>query len=971
METKVQLGTVVFWRHTFGFIAIEDLSLAYFFHRSSLRDPNQHVELLDQFEFEIAETDTGKFKGKARAINLRFVEKGRVDDPRFDRYVGTLKSWNKGIGHITTEQLIETSEVYVNTSRILGERPHLSQGELLVFCPVQSAKSPSNILALFAYPVDSENDLSFLKQQYFETRIPELGNYLLKQSELTDIDLQIIELFSIERIEGRNIEGYAKLKEDLKRIKAQFGYLPPYKDLLIFADEGFLLQLFIEGIIPDFRYEDVLHYFLNTTSIQKKEILFRLNQDDQQQIIKEYLNWIKIYVDLNSIGNEIKCYLDITHRDKNLKDEAAYQGLAEILLTTLPVSEVKKLWIKKYIELPQKFIKDNFDLSNPYEIITLLDSEDESQKQIAIRLLNEQILEVTEGEILKNYTYYVGWLKFIQIHNSRLFHKEFTEALNALPIQDKYCLWIFDILPSIDYTAIPPFVFEQCDYYLRLRSATKDQYFSFLTNHIEQNELNDFIQQYAWNELVQPCFPKSDTTYSLLVDICDWQKKYQNNTIEIDPLAECVYHSIPKFTVQHVRLWLYDFVSPEYLDYYGFREAFKKLNNPEKVEFRNKANWHSKLELDEEAKLTVEPCTNFTETEDGEIIYKARLNNIYFTNGYLALRLEDRSYTQRFYAPEVSTGLNSISEFSNLIDREITILVREKQIQKVDDNLYIILSEVFRNYLLKALATPIAKNKKSKRSYAYAENMELRKQVLNYLKIIQTPDKKTVILDEPHAYYRRLDESVEFPDVEKVALYSIKTSDGYAIIWENIDYSFDRASFVFKTTDESYGNLVEKLTLAITRLGQLRSTLRKLDPDINELHEFKNSLGYVGTVLKKRGQNDAFESWKNNLTETINRKIPPQTDRLFDEIWRELNIDSTKSVRHTNPLPDKKGIKTVDTGEDNSSTKEETIVTERNDQPPGQTSSFSNQSPYKEREAVLSALNEINNLFENLLKMKE
>ena len=57
------------------------------------------------------------------------------------------------------------------------------------------------------------------------------------------------------------------------------------------------------------------------------------------------------------------------------------------------------------------------------------------------------------------------------------------------------------------------------------------------------------------------------------------------------------------------------------------------------------------------------------------------------------------------------------------------------------------------------------------------------------------------------------------------------------------------------------------------------------------LFQFKNSLGHVGVVKKRRGKKEAFDTWKRQLESLLVKHIP-ECEVEFDEAWRKLGVES-------------------------------------------------------------------------------
>jgi len=967
MSTTNYIGTIVFWCHSFGFIAIEGFRQSFFFHRSGIADHKKEVCLLDKYQCEICDISSGKHQGEKHAVNLRFIEKGKVDSPEYIRLVGTLKSWKKGMGYIETEQIEATPEIFVNTFRLLNPAVQLKDGDLLVFCPVKSVKKQSNYMALFAYPIAMEQDKAFLLKQYVDNPFFKLKSHLLERPDLAVIDRIRLEMHDNGKLTRGNTQSYLHLKSVLQNLYSRFNFLPKYDELREFADESFLLQLFLEGTISDYCYDDLRQYFLNSNLDQKKSLLPLIASDDRKKLLEDYLSWIKRYSGFQKINNEIKSYLDITHRTRELADEHSYHRLADQLMNTLSVPEIKSLWLSQYLEVPDEFIDSNFNLNDPEEISKLLSSTQESQRQLGKRLCLDFFKILRPGNIVSHYYTYLPFINKIRNIQMDLFDNRDLIHSEHLSISDQFCLWVYDALPEFYSRDWAEDDFKSLDVCIQIRAALKNPDYLSWTTNITQEKLVGFARDYAWNSLVQPCYPESEITYSFLDDVREWSKVQHQAKININELADVIYQSIPRYSVQHVRLWLSGAVPEQYLKYCDYREPFRRLSNDEKKAFRDRVDGILDLDLQKAIQLEIQPCKIFSEEGGEDKIYSARLENIYFSNKSLRLRKEDGAYTEKFKNSFVSVGLNTINKFSSLNEYEIRIHVRENKIVLVE-NLESVISKIIQYDILKALTTPIGRTAKEKQAVAYAEDKALKKAVHRYLGEIQSTDKEVVYINEPHVYFRRLDPSVLDPDTELVALYSIRTTDGWGIVWENADYSADRATFVFKTNQNNYSALIANLSLAISSFGQIRSTLGKEAEDNEGLFQFKNSLGHVGVVKKRRGKKEAFDTWKRQLESLLVKHIP-ECEVEFDEAWRKLGVESATGKINPVKKLGAEEIKSIDIGDNSRQSGTEPKNTEAGQgsvSKPIRSSQQENSQTAIEREKILMRLREVNQLFKEL-----
>jgi hypothetical protein len=132
-----------------------------------------------------------------------------------------------------------------------------------------------------------------------------------------------------------------------------------------------------------------------------------------------------------------------------------------------------------------------------------------------------------------------------------------------------------------------------------------------------------------------------------------------------------------------------------------------------------------------------------------------------------------------------------------------------------------------------------------------------------------------------------------------VGLYTLDLPDDMAIICENIDFTLDRATYVFKTSKANYHSQIERIRNAIAMYAQFRSTLIHKST-VDENHEiFKNSFGFVKSIRKNRGRKEAFSNWKRNLLRALNMPTPilPSNEEI------ENLIDWSLEIYHASPQP--------------------------------------------------------------------
>lgn len=271
------------------------------------------------------------------------------------------------------------------------------------------------------------------------------------------------------------------------------------------------------------------------------------------------------------------------------------------------------------------------------------------------------------------------------------------------------------------------------------------------------------------------------------------------------------------------------------------------------------------------------PCTDYKILDDSNKQYNAFLYNIYFSNGKYMLRKEDGSYTETFNEQYSSSGLNRIpvnSEYNSV--SFIFVVSGNNLIVKVTG-----LSEMLLSFhtgqIEDSLGIVVDITDLNIENISYAEDWKLRKEIIDYLNEAQYDMYKPIVVPEPKNYFRRLDEYSDIDWFELTMLFVIKTEDGFGIIWENIDLTEDRASYVFKSMSENLSEQLDKIADSIKTLAQFRSSLisnKEHEYDRKMLSLFKNNLGYTGTIRKKRGKNKPFGDWLNKIETLLSCAIP-------------------------------------------------------------------------------------------------
>lgn len=904
---NIHKGTIIYWNpnYRYGFIECPELSSSIFFHKSNCI--YESIQLFDLVSFQTSAANSKKHKGKKVAIGINLIEKGNFKN--YDLRIGIIQNWNGKFGFI--DYPTDGKKIFLFHTRLLNSN-NIRNDDLVIFNPIVSIKDTTQLFAFFAYPISIEKDVDFLKLQYEKYQIPALKNYILSISNKDGLtlkerfELELISLGSISKI-----EDYFKLADLLKRYRKDYSYNADYNMLSKYVSATYLIQLWESDIINSYKIDTIKEYFIRANADTKRVIIQKLIEADKDVIIDKYFLHLQNSNKLISINNDLKTFLDIIYRNQKTRKISSYEKVKQYLLSTLSPDELIDLWLHEYIDgLSESYVLKNFNLGDKISIKLLLQKKTGDGKakytELISKIYEQYFIDIAKGYIDfdKEYPNLVKYLK--------IFENEFTERYleiinilqKTLSTYQQFVLWVLGINITIDvYSFVQQNLCDINHYYrlkfiLRYLNETENVDIQSLFNlvYIDQNGLKDFAINYKWNDVVYPTeIIEREENHSFLSDIINYNSKFKNN-FNIPDLADAIYNSIEKYKEVHIRLWLYDYLTDKkYYSYVGFRANFKLLTNREREYFRNKTNEKDFSEISEQEISEVKPCTNYEQNNETEKSYNAFVENVYFGNGYIKLRLENREYTEQLPQEYSSTGLNRIPSNHFLNKIPLKIVVEANKIKELKGIEYLF-AQIHTGEIEKALGAVIEGNERNRQNYTYTEDWQLRKQVIDYLNTNQAKNIEVTIVNEPKNNYRRLDESSGIDGFEKTELFTIKieNKDEFAIVWENIDLSEDRATYIFKCSNDNHNEQIRKIADAIASHAQLRSTLSSTK-DENELFIFKNNFGFITSIRKQRGKNKPFSNWLGKLENALTQQIPelPSTEEL------EKLKNWTPNITHT------------------------------------------------------------------------
>jgi cold shock CspA family protein len=901
--SNIHIGNIIYWNPTlgYGFIECSELSSSIFFHKSNCTYEN--LQLFDKVSFQTSIANSKKHKGKKIAIEVNLLEIGNFKN--YDLRIGTIQNWNGKFGFI--DYPTDGKKIFLFHTRLLNSK-NIQNDDLVIFNPIVSSKDTTQLFAFFAYPISFEKDVSFLKSQYEKYQIPALKDYILNISN--DNELTLTERFELELMNLGFVStsgDYLNLAGLLKRYSKDFSFTADFVLLSKYVSDTYLIQLWESDIINSYDINTIKEYFIRANADTKRAIIQKLKEADKEVIFDKYFLYLQNLKKLERINNDLKTLLDIIYRNEKTRNRTLYEKVKQYLLSTLTPDDLIDLWLHDYIDgLSESFVVKNFNIGDKNSIKLLLQRKDTNGKPKYVELISkiyeQYFIDIAKGN-LDFEQEYPNLVKYLKIFEDE-FKDRYIEIIgilqNTLKPYQQFVLWVLGINIELDAFTFVQQNIDEINHYYRLKFTLRylnenlDIQGLLDLVYVDLNGLKDFAIKYKWNDVIYPTIIiEREDTHSFLNDVIDYNSKSKKDIDNVD-LADAIYNSIEKFNEVHIRLWMYDYLTDKkYYDYIGFRQHFKNLSNRERAYFRSKTNEKDFDEIIEQEITEVKPCINYEQKNETTKTYNAFVENIYFGNGFIKLRLENKDYTEQFNQEYSSTGLNRIpaSHYLNKIPMKIEV-ESDKVIEVIGlDDLF---SLIHTGEIKKALGTVIEGNERNSQNYTYTEDWQLRKQVIDYLNANQDKNIETIIVNEPKNIYRRLDENSGIDDFEKTELFTIKIGNEYAIVWENIDLSEDRATYIFKCLKENHSVQIQKISNAIASLAQFRSTLSSAK-DENELYIFKNNFGFITSIRKQRGKNKPFSNWLAKLENALIQQIPELP--IAEELERLKNW--TPNIPHT------------------------------------------------------------------------
>lgn len=881
-------GIVVFWNGRYGFID-NDGGSSMFFHKSSIDKPGS-VGLLSNVSFTTAVRKKGKHQGKLYADSVKKISSPVLSG--FKRYAGKIIKWSRYNGLIESPQL--EKKITLHATRKLFKSDIFTNGDVIVFSPVKDRKYSNRLFALFAYKLGREEDTAFLQELYGDSQILEVSEHLNKILEAnrsrTIEEEFLLNVTKIGFIE--TLYDYRQLVSVIKEFQSN-GFMPRLKHLRQYCPQKFQIQLWEEKVLNEFDRELLCDYFHRSSADAKRNLASNNFPISDRKIVYQFhFSQLKKDGKLNSLNNDVKTLLDLIVRNIETSDDEIAFEVIEYLKGILRPGEMVELWNKRYVaNLPDQYIIDHFnvkeliklDLKGPF--IT-------EKKHIIIGIYERYVLDYVQGSSSDDLFELIRNLLHLQKLSTSDYSRLITFLREKLGVDQKFIMLAFGLEELIEDEVIVESCFGAAEEFFKIKflngiEEEPNKWMSLKSNlktyNVNLENLVHFACNYKWNTLLSPTEiepPSDNYSFSFFHEL----RQYVLEKDQLRTIADAIYDSVEYCSVVHLRLWLYNYVDDDRFDYIGFRREYVKLTHKEKLRYRNRATVTQRIELEDFEMKEVKPCTSFSEVRPGLKIYDARLENLYFFKSYLVLRREDSSVTMRYKSEKASRGLNRVPLRSELNKIAFAIEVNVNNNEIIDisglDDLF---SRILTRNIEKVLGkvgSP-AQGKLHPEDPSYTEDIKLKKQVVDYLNESYEENIPPLEVYEPKSDWRRLDSTSKIDDYELTRLYSFRSSNGIAIVWENIDFTHDRATYIFKCLKENHTSQISKIACAISGYTQFRSTLIKND-EAEELRIFKNDLGFIASIRKQRGKEGAFENWKSKLKSHIEAEPPelPSPDEL-------------------------------------------------------------------------------------------
>lgn len=864
-------GKIVFRKHSYGFILGEN-GETLFFHSSYLNQDSKRPRLLDHVSYIVRERQDDHRYSARSPYDIIKIADGRPSD--YPRFVGIIRRWNNLNGEIFRTK--EDGKILFNLNRMLNKQDVFKVNDLVIFHPAENIKKLNGKFAFFMYHLSAERDFELLVDEYRKTQIPEL-----KTSILDSIGKWITDDHKKFKLELELVKDiHQKITEDdlivvLEKYKVfNFNKLNLIKD---YCQEVFLLQILIEGLITEYEYESLKHYFINAPNVSKKEIIKYFSPEDREKVLFEYGCFLNDRGYFSRINEKIETLLHLISKN-HAKDKELYSLITSSLFEKITPLERVILWRKNCIQKPDNELIINVLNLNDKDMLEFLIKKEPSLNAYIKKQFEHYFMNVNRSNFGKEMPNLIHRATIFR----ELFNEKINKTINTLVLDDeqKFELIIFGIpLSGFDAEQFYRLNHQQINPYYKIRYQTliKD-----LNNDlVSQDELLKYVETVDWGTLIHP----TETALKkhcahFLPDLEYYFKEVKPDSSKeiLSELAVKIYRSFHQVTVHNVRLWLNGYVPENYYNYFNYRKPFKELTNVEKIKFRHKFSLKLYKDVVEQSDIhEVYPCQRvINNLQTGIKEHTATVENIYFNRGSWILRMEDGNYTDEFKDELAFPGLNRLDLRAEIGEVELKILTKGKKVISSNgfEKIYriIIRLKIEVEYIPEENSLEEPDNPGD--NVPYVEDYELRKKIVSHLETLQFPDNHILKIEEKVFVSEHLGiEGYDEKDckTELVGLFTIKTEDGYGIVVENLDFNDSRATHVFNCRKEKIDQKIRLITIFISGKGWRNTVITSnIDPN-SEIKDICDSLGYQGSIRKRRGSINEFDKWKHDLDYLIHK----------------------------------------------------------------------------------------------------
>lgn len=898
-------GEVVFFNGKYGFIRLADERTVFFPATAADTITRQRLRLLDQVSCEISTVTQGLHTGKLIAGRVQRLAAG--EPARYQRVVGVLNHQNERSGRVHSPQL--SKEVLLFYNRLLDRNAQLTNGELVVFNPVVSSKNAQELFAFFAYPLRQEQDIDFLREQLDASQLPGI-QARLDQLQVKAPELSPAEKFAVGLRQLGPVQSLVKYQQlaELIQIAVRAGYQPDIARLRHVVTPVYQIMLWDNQLVADYLPEVMTDYFMRASADRKREIATRLTTAQRRPLLEQFVQQLAPHGRrITRVNNSLKTCLDIIYRSAETRDAELYQQLVGLL--EVSPEDGRQLLAQGYIaHLPPSSVAPVDSQKPSAAWLQRHEAEKHPQRDLAAFYQEEMLGADTEDEAGQLRLALVGkLLKEFCPEQAAAFFAFYWPRLSP---KQQLILWTVEVGPELPnpegiYAELGASlsVFFRLRYYLRQPAASPAEHevavaeVARFASFYYQHELVEIIRELTPKDAVLPSRP-----YYRLLDELDELAGRWPGLWDMEEAALAIYQAIPPYQPAHIRLYLSDRVPSEIGDFYGYREPFRLLNTFEKQLLRQRFNRSGQAEEVYKLKLEVTPCETY-ELSGAVYRYTAFLENIFFGTGSICLRMADGTFTIPYKGDAVSEkadlGINRLPIDSIYSEVPITIWVEGERIIRTENlaALFDLIQEEQIAFVFQK--RPPTDSDSSPQTEAYAEDWQLRSEVIHYLKENSLAEYEVT---EPRNYFRRLDIESVADEYEKTSLFIIPTADGLGIVWENMDFSEDRSTYVFKARPEELEEQVARLKLAISSYALWRSALTSQQVGDNP-RIFRNYFGFLARIRKRRGRNQSFDHWHERLQNMLARPVPLRPSAEEWEQARHSPLSSGRVIPHSSRPP--------------------------------------------------------------------